>query len=66
MERVNDHIVSEGSKYKKGRSIYLGWYHERERDIKMLLGLDKPKGYDDYKRQIKEMKEIQDARKGKK
>jgi hypothetical protein len=66
MERVNDHVVSEGSKYKKGRQVYNQWFNERERDIKSVLGLDKPKGYEDYKRQIKEMKAIQDIRKGKK
>lgn len=67
MERVNDLVTAKGAtRSKKGFSNYQRWISSCERSIKSLLGIDKKKGYEDYKKQIEEMRAIQEARKGKK
>lgn len=65
MERVNDIVIANASQHKKGRRAYQQFFSQCTRNIRSWLGLDQPKGYEDYKKQIAEMKEIQDRQKGK-
>jgi hypothetical protein len=67
MERMNDTVTAKSATInKKGWRGYKQWFADCERTIKSLQGLDKPRGYEDYKRQIEEMRQIQDIRKRKK